>query len=189
MRGAPQIGFSATTRKIKARTTLLTRFPPPACLTLEAHAQYKRNPARCQFTAVLGMAKMRGLLHPDQNVLNTTQNSLCKAVNRRPGRCACRANNCRRRARFSMTRYSREPKALTIHPRKCRSDAIIVRILWEKFESDFGPSHSFCGCTTFWRGTRSKSHARTPPEAGVASHSSVILDIAVSDEITKVWDQ
>src|SRR5713226_905797 len=53
MRGAPQVAFSATIRKIKARTSLLTCFRPPICLTLETHAQYKRNPARCQFTTVL----------------------------------------------------------------------------------------------------------------------------------------
>src|SRR6516165_10966624 len=93
MRGAPQVGFSATMRKIKARTSLLTRFRPPTCLNLETHAQYKRNPARCQLTTVLGVTKMRGFLHPDQNVLNATQNSFCRAVNRRRGRCACRANN------------------------------------------------------------------------------------------------
>jgi hypothetical protein len=34
-------------RKIKARTSLLTRFRPPTWLTLETHVQYKRNPARC----------------------------------------------------------------------------------------------------------------------------------------------
>src|ERR1700730_16460075 len=50
---------------------------------------------------VLGVTKTRGCLHPDQHILNATQNSLCKAVNRRRGRCACRASNCRRRARFS----------------------------------------------------------------------------------------
>ena len=73
MRGAPQVGFSATIRKIKARTSLLTHFRPPTCLTLEIHAQYKRNPVRCQFTTVLGVTKMRGFLHPDQNVFYTTQ--------------------------------------------------------------------------------------------------------------------
>jgi hypothetical protein len=36
-----QVGFSATIRKIKARTSLLTRFRPPTCLTLEIHVQYK----------------------------------------------------------------------------------------------------------------------------------------------------
>src|SRR5260370_13090635 len=150
MRGAPQVGFSETIRKIKARTSLLTRFRPPIWLTLETHVQYKRNPARCQFTTVLGVTKMSGLVHPDQNVRNATQNSLCRAVNRRRGCCACRASNCRRRARFSRTRSSRERKTLNNQPRKCRSDTIMARILAEKSES---PSHSFCRCTTFWRGT------------------------------------
>jgi len=75
------------------------------------------------------------------------------AVNRRRGCCACRASNCRRRARFSRTRSSRERKALTNQPRKCRSDTIMVRILSEKSESSSSPSHSFCRCTTFWRDT------------------------------------
>jgi integrase len=44
---------------------------------------------------------MSGLVHPDQNVRNATQHSLCRAVNRRRGCCACRASNCRRRAGFS----------------------------------------------------------------------------------------
>ena len=87
----------------------------------------------------------------DQNVPNATQNSLCRAVNRRRGPCACRASNCRRRATFSRTRSSREPKALTIHPRRCGSDTIMARILSENSESSFAPSHSFCECTTFWR--------------------------------------
>ena len=124
MRGAPQVGFSETIRKIKARISLLTRFRPRTWLTLETHVQYKRNPARCQFTTVLGVTKMSGFLHPDQHVGNATQNSLCRAVNRRRGCCACRASNCRRRARFSRTRSSRERKTLTNQPRKCRSDTI-----------------------------------------------------------------
>src|SRR6266852_9768266 len=60
MRGAPQVGFSATIRKIRARTSLLTRLRPPTCLALETHFQYKRNPARCQLTTVLaGCGKSR----------------------------------------------------------------------------------------------------------------------------------
>jgi hypothetical protein len=153
MRGAPQVGFSETIRKIKARTSFLTRFRPPIWLTRETHVQYKRNPARCQFTTVRGVTKMRGLVHPDQSVLNATQNILCRAGNRRRGCCVCRANNCRRRARFSRTRSSRERKALTNQPRKCRSGTIMARILTEKSESSLSPSHSFCKCTTFWRGT------------------------------------
>ena len=62
MRGAPQVGFSATIRKIKARSSLLTRFRPPFCLTLETHVQYRRNPARCQFTTALGVNQDERLL-------------------------------------------------------------------------------------------------------------------------------
>src|SRR5262252_3011129 len=157
MRGAPQVGFSATIRKIKVRISLLTRFRPSTCLTLEIHDQYRRNPARCQFTTVLGVTKMRGFLHPDQNVLNATQNSLCREVNRVRGRCACKASSCRRRAKFSRTRSSRERKVLTNQPRKCRSDTIMARIVAEKSEFQFFASHSFCGCTRFWRGTAAHS--------------------------------
>src|SRR5205823_7443309 len=140
-------------RRIKARTSLLTGFRPPTWLILETHVQYKRNPARCQFTTVRGVTKTRGLVHPHQNILNATQNSLCRAVNRRRGRCACRASNCRRRTRFSRTRSARLLKELTSQPRKCRNDAIIARILPEPSKFSVAPSHSFCRCTTFWRGT------------------------------------
>ena len=153
MRGAPQVGFSAIIWKIRARTSLLIRLRPPTCLALETHVQYKRNPAPCQRTTVLGVTKTRGFVHPDQNVLNATQNSLCRAVNRRRGRLACRASNRRRRARFSRTRSSRQRKALTIQPRTYRNDTIMARILSEPSESGFSPSHSFCGCTMFWRDT------------------------------------
>ena len=83
----------------------------------------------------------KGFLHPGQNILKATQK--CRAVNRRRGRCACKASSCRRRAKFSRTRSSRERKELTIHPRRCRSDGIIARILSELSEFSFSPSHSF----------------------------------------------
>src|SRR6516162_4297784 len=164
MRGAPQVGFSATIRKIRARTSLLTPFRPPTRLNLEIHVQYKRNPARCQFTTLRGVTKTRGFLHPDQNVLNATQNSLCRAVNRVRGRCVCKASSCRWRAKFSRTRSSRERKELTIHPRRCPSETIMARILSELSEFSFALSHSFCRCTTFWRDT-------TPEGRVVASAS------------------
>src|ERR1019366_4808113 len=122
MRGAPQVGFSVAMRQIRARTSLLTRLRPPTRLALETQVQYNRKPARCQLTTVRGVTKTRGLVHPDQNVFKAIQNSLCRVVNRRRGRLACRASSCWRRARFSRTRFSLEPKALTTHPRRCRSD-------------------------------------------------------------------
>jgi hypothetical protein len=81
------------------------------------------------------------------------------------GCCACRASNCRRRARFSRTRSSRERKTLNNQPRKCRSDTIMARILAEKSESSFSPSHSFSRCTTFCEAQPSICLAsRTPTE-------------------------
>src|SRR6266436_2397703 len=87
-----------------------------------------------------------------------------KWVNRRRGRCACRASNCRWRARFSRTRSVRQRKELTNQPRKCRSDTIMARILAEKTESSLAPSPSFRRCTTFWRGTNTLSDSGRNPE-------------------------
>jgi hypothetical protein len=78
-------------RKIRTRTSLLTRLPPPTRLALEIHVQYNRKPARCQLTTVLGVTKTKGFVHPDQNPLNATQNSLCNVVNRRRGWVACQS--------------------------------------------------------------------------------------------------
>jgi hypothetical protein len=66
-------------------------------------------------------------------------------------------SNCRRRARFSRTRSSRERKVLTNQPRKCRSETIMARILAEKSESSFSQVIHFAGDTTFWRGTGVRS--------------------------------
>jgi len=63
---------------------------------------------------------MRGFFHADQRLRNMTQNSFCTALSRRRGLLACSASNCCRRARFSRTRSWREPKALTMQPRKYR---------------------------------------------------------------------
>src|ERR1035441_10270951 len=79
MRGAPQVGFSATILKIKARICLLTGLRPPLDWALESHFQYSRKPARCQPTTVLGVTWMRGSFHRAQYLRNTTQNSLCGA--------------------------------------------------------------------------------------------------------------
>lgn len=52
MRGAPQVGFSATIRKISARNSLLT-YLLARFRCREIHAQYNSNPARCHRTTVL----------------------------------------------------------------------------------------------------------------------------------------
>jgi hypothetical protein len=103
MRGAPQVGFSAAMRKIKARISLLTAFRPLMGPVLESHFQYNRKPARCHSTTVLGVTRSRGFSHP--------------------------AQSCCRRARFSRMRSSRDLKTLTTQPKRCRSHTIIAKNL------------------------------------------------------------
>src|ERR1022692_5253617 len=74
MRGAPQVGFSATISKIKARICLLTGLRSPLDWALESHFQYSRKPARCEPTTVQGVTWMRGSFHRAQHLRNTTQN-------------------------------------------------------------------------------------------------------------------
>ncbi len=66
MRGAPQVGFSATMRKINSRTSLDNLFLPTCFLTFEIMLQYMRNPVRCQRTTVSGLTTMRDCFHADQ---------------------------------------------------------------------------------------------------------------------------
>src|ERR1700730_10614091 len=70
MRGAPQVGFSAAMRKIRARTSLLNRLRPPTPLAREIQVQYNREPARCQPITVLGVTRMRGSFHPNHTFRN-----------------------------------------------------------------------------------------------------------------------
>src|SRR5215469_463095 len=74
-----------------------------------------------------------------------------------------KASGCRRRAKFSRTRSSRERKELTIHPRRSRSDTIMTRILSEPSEFSFTLSHSFCRCTTFWRNSACRMRNASRP--------------------------
>src|SRR5712692_5147977 len=77
MRGAPQVGFSATIWKINWRICLEILLPPPTRFrTLQSMAQYNRNPARCQRTTVSGMTRRSESFQLDQNRRATTQNSL-----------------------------------------------------------------------------------------------------------------
>jgi hypothetical protein len=58
-------------------------------------------------------------------------------------------------ARFSRTRSSREWKALTNQPRKCRSDTIMARIVAEKSESSFSQVIHSAGVRRFGEAQRS----------------------------------
>ena len=87
MRGAPQVGFSATIRKISSCTSLGVCRRPKAVLVLEITFQYKRKPARCHRTTVSGVTIMRDCFHLGQNRFAKTRQTLSKTVSL--GRDAC----------------------------------------------------------------------------------------------------
>src|SRR5215469_4661987 len=64
MTGAPQVGFSATMRKIRSPTSLLKGFLPAEQRFRESQAQYNRKPMRCQRTTVSGVTSRSGFFHP-----------------------------------------------------------------------------------------------------------------------------
>src|ERR1700722_19613122 len=82
MRGAPQVGFSATMRKISSRSSLLTHFLPARTRCRESQVQYSLKPARCHRTTVSGWTRINACLHPDQNRRNMTQKSLSVTATR-----------------------------------------------------------------------------------------------------------
>src|SRR5215469_16714588 len=129
MRGAPQVGFSATMRKISSRTSRLKGFLPAARRVRDSQDQYNRKPVRCQRTTVSGVTSRSGFFHPDQSFRRATQNTLSKEPSRRRGRLARRASSCSRSARFSSMRSLRDRNAPTSQPTKCRSSGIMARIL------------------------------------------------------------
>jgi len=73
MRGAPQLGFSATIRKISSRTSLLVGFLPTAFRAREIQRQYSRNPARCQRTTISGVTRINDFFQPEQTCRKTTR--------------------------------------------------------------------------------------------------------------------
>src|ERR1700680_245708 len=78
IRGAPQVGFSATIRKINSRTSFGVGLLPTCFRTLEINRQYIRKPVRCQRTTVSGVTTRRACFHPDQARRAITQKSLSK---------------------------------------------------------------------------------------------------------------
>src|SRR5215469_1849791 len=107
MRGAPQVGFSATIRKIRARTSLADTFPPSYSSDSSLLDASSRRFGEYQDERLPPPRPERSQRNPKQ---------LCAGVNQVRGRCECKASSCRRRAKFSRTRPSRERKELTIHP-------------------------------------------------------------------------
>jgi len=82
MRGAPQVGFSATMRRSGANL-FADPLTPPTCLALETHVQYKRNPAPMPAHDGSRSDQDERLCPPGPERTKRDQNNLCRAVNRR----------------------------------------------------------------------------------------------------------
>src|ERR1039458_9998373 len=104
MRGAPQVGFSATMRKIKSLTSFESLFLPTCFLTLEMKPQYRRKPALCQRTTVSGVTTMRDRFQADQQRRASTQNSLSSTRSFGLGCLRFSTVSCCRSARFSRSK-------------------------------------------------------------------------------------
>jgi hypothetical protein len=74
MRGAPQVGFSETMRKIRSRASLGSLFLPARCRTLEISLEYIRKPIRCHPTTVSGPTTISEFFHADQSRCAVIQN-------------------------------------------------------------------------------------------------------------------
>ena len=114
------------------------------------------NPARCLFTTVLGVTKDErfspsGPACPQRNPDQLVQGSQSAVRSLR-----VQSQQLPTESQVFEDEVLGGRKALTIHPRRYWSDAIIARVASEKSESSFVPSHSFCRCTTFWRGTSNR---------------------------------
>src|ERR1700741_2088939 len=118
MRGAPQVGFSATMRKISPRTSLRVGLLPGCLVILETSLQYRRKPARCQRTTVSGVTMRRDCFQPDQTRRATTQKTRSKLLRLGRGRRRFRTESCWRRAKFSRRKLRCERKRRTIVPKK-----------------------------------------------------------------------
>jgi hypothetical protein len=76
IRGAPQVGFSATIREINSRTSFGVGLLPTCFRTPEISRQCIRKPVRCQRMTVSGATRMRESLQADQTLRAITQKSL-----------------------------------------------------------------------------------------------------------------
>lgn len=121
MRGAPHVGFSATMRKIKSRTSLVIVFLPARFLTLEITFQYEWKPARCHRTTVSGVTTIRACVHLDQTRRAAIQNNLSERPSLGRGCLRLKTANCCLRAKFSSSRFRRERKQRIRSPNQSRT--------------------------------------------------------------------
>ena len=149
MRGAPQVGFSTTIRKINSRTSFGVGFLPTRVLTLEVSFQYKRKPALCQRITVSGVTTIRACSQPDQNRLTATQNSLSNGLRHGLRRRRFNTTSCWRNARFSRSKLCRTRKKRTSVPSNRRMNRNMEGVITESWRDcgsyviDFTVGQSF----------------------------------------------
>ena len=140
MRGAPQVGFSVTIRKIRSRTSIEILLLPIIRPTLEIARQYKANPALCHRTTVSGFTIMSACFQPDQNPLTRIQKSLSNVTSRGLGCLRFKTVSCCRRTRFSSTRLRRVRNTRRIDAKRTRMRGSMGR--W--YRESLVQSNSLC---------------------------------------------
>src|SRR5271155_3165281 len=152
MRGAPQVGFSATIRKIKARTSLLTRFRPPTWRTLETHVPIQTKPrsmpvhdgSRSDQDERLGPpGPERSQRNPEQLVQGSQSAARLLRVESQQLPTETQVLEYEVLPGTSADQPAEEMPERHDHDKNFNG----------KSESSLSPSHSFCRCMTFWRGT------------------------------------
>jgi hypothetical protein len=122
MGGAPQVGFSATVRKINSRICLEILPPPPTRFcTLQSMVQYSLNPAWCHRATVSGRTRKSDFSQSDQMWRTTTQNSLSNAPSFGLGCLRFNTASCWRSARFSNSRLRCARKMRITAPHQSRN--------------------------------------------------------------------
>src|ERR1035441_8150139 len=159
MRGAPQVLFSVTLRKMSSRSSLLTHLLPTQVRCREIHFQYRLNPARCQRTTVSGCTTMSARCHLDQRRHKVVQNSLSEVEKRGRGRRSFKTASCCRRARFSKSRSRREQKDRAANMKKSLSRHSMKASLTRKDKrnrlhvhlTDYAADRNFGEAQVAWR--------------------------------------
>src|SRR6202030_4567654 len=124
MRGAPQVGFSATIRKIKARSSLLTHFRPTTCLNLETQVQYKRNPFPMPVHDGSRSDQDERLAPPGPASSQRNPEQLVQGSQSMARPLHVQSQQLLTERQVFKDEVLRDLKVLTIHPRRCRSNTI-----------------------------------------------------------------
>lgn len=153
MRGAPQVGFSATIRQLNSRTCFGVCLRPIDFRTREISFQYKRKPARCQRTTVSSVTTIRACRHPHQNLRAMIQKTLSN-ISSRGLRCfRFSTASCWRRARFSSRKLRRARKMQRIVLNRSLKASVMqhcYRNLLVERNAVYCSNYRRAG---FWRGT------------------------------------